>query len=273
MEFWKMHGAGNDFIIVDNRENRFGGSSAEKAERARTLCNRHFGIGADGMMFAEKSSVSGIKMSFYNSDGSEAAMCGNGIRCFAKYVYDKGIFSDTSFAVETGDGIRQVEIIDSKQDQSIVKVDMGIWDNKLIEFDLHVIDRVFTMAFLHIGVPHVVCFLEKNHDSRGLALEELINKYGPVIEKDPTFKDGTNVNFVTILGTRTLEVSTWERGAGRTLACGTGACASVIAAHKLKGLESSVYAEMPGGTVLISIQADDKIVMEGPAKLICKGTF
>lgn len=273
MEFWKMHGAGNDFIIADNRENQFAGNLPEKSKLAKSMCHRHFGIGADGMIFAEKSSICSIKMSFFNADGSEATMCGNGIRCFAKYIYDKGISPETEFDIETGDGAKRVKIIESRQDLSTVRVEMGKWDNNLIEFDLHVFDQTLTVSFLHMGVPHAVYFMDDRHGSDVSLREDFILKFGPAIEKNPIFKEGTNVNFVQILDNQRIRVDTWERGAGRTLACGTGASASVIVASRLKGLHNELDAEMPGGTVKITLLEDDGVFMEGPARTICKGTY
>ena len=225
------------------------------------------------MIFAEKSDISSIRMSFFNADGSEATMCGNGIRCFAKYLYDKGISNETEFDVETGDGIKKVSIIESKSDISTVKVEMGKWDNNLIEFDLQVLDNRMTISFLHMGVPHSVYFFEGILEKTGLQKEEFILKFGPAIERNPVFKEGTNVNFIEIINEKRIKVDTWERGAGRTLACGTGACASVIVASRLKGLGRTISAEMPGGLVDITLMDDDTVFMEGPAKLICKGTY
>jgi len=273
VEFWKMHGAGNDFIIVDNREHQIALDKKAKAELAEAACHRHFGIGADGMIFTEHSSIADIKMTFYNMDGSEATMCGNGIRCFTKYLYDKGIVSERTFAIETGDGVKTVNIIESAIEDSQIEVEMGKWDNNLIEFDIHVPEHVITLSFLHMGVPHSVCFVEKGKWTGDMALDDLTLRFGPLIEKNPVFKEGTNVNFVEVLDNSHIKMSTWERGAGKTLACGTGACSSVIAANRLKGLDNSIMVEMPGGTVRITIMEDDRVFMQGPARLICKGIF
>lgn len=307
MDFWKLHGSGNDFILIDNRDGKIGDLSAV----AQASCHRHFGVGADGLMAVEPSSSAEVRMVYYNSDGSLAAMCGNGIRCFAKFVKDAGILTKDSFLVETGDGIKEVKILSENEKISQVQVDMGSHSEiqrNTISMAAMGLDREIELIFMHLGVPHAVILLED-----GLAdLTELTDKLGPLIEKHPAFPVGTNVNFVQInqwdglptdaesgskanKGSRAnegadLTVSTWERGAGRTLACGTGACAAAVAAlwagairPRQRGdgaAEAAVHVRMPGGEVTVTIAApgaqsepSPSILLSGPAELVCKGNF
>lgn len=261
MEFWKLHGSGNDFIIIDNRGNNFKNLSA----LAKSICHRRFGVGADGLMTAESSRTADIRMVYFNSDGSKAAMCGNGLRCFAKFVCDVGIVKGSSFSVETGDGIKKVIIVEHGEAKSIVRLEMGkpesIKEMKLENYEL---------VFMHLGVPHSVIFID---DTLGIdELIDLTEKVGPVIEKNAAFPQGANVNFVQSSGRNFLRVSTWERGAGRTWACGTGACASAVAAIYCKIVDScgKIIVEMPGGKVNVSVSDNQEVFLEGPAELICR---
>ena len=272
MDFWKLQGTGNDFILVDNRENTI----PSMADLAKAVCHRQFGVGADGLMAVEHSQTADVRMVYYNSDGSPAAMCGNGIRCFAKYVKDRGIVEAQAFSVETGDGIKQVGILEESEIRTVVQVDMG---------SSHGIRTIEVgsaeLIFMQMGVPHSVYFTPDG--------AQLVTQLGPVIEASPVFPEGTNVNFVTLhakdpldesLNQSILEVHTWERGAGRTLACGTGACAAAIAA-----VETGLYKGQPdlSGSVLVPVQmaggrvsvtlTKDTVYLTGPAELICKGTF
>ena len=267
MEFSKMHGAGNDFIIIDNRNLII----ADKVSLVKRACHRHFGIGADGFMFVEKSNISDIKMSFYNSDGSEATMCGNGIRCFAKYVFDKKIVDKKEFAIETGDGIKNITVVKDSPKESIISVGMGTWrgyrdknekvidtqniESEGISFDIHCI---------HMGVPHGVIFVEHID-------ENITTKHGQKIEKNRLFPEGINVNFVKVVDPCHLLVDTWERGAGKTLACGTGVCSSAVISNIKRNTEKEVEVKVPGGTLYIKIDNEGTVTMEGSATNICEG--
>lgn len=270
MDFWKLHGTGNDFILIDNREH----SSGDLSTLAQSVCHRRFGVGADGLIAAEESKIADIRMVYYNSDGSSATMCGNGLRCFAKFVQDYGIISYNSFTVETGDGIKEVSIQSQHEAESIVKLEMGKPTN-LKEMEILESGHSYNLIFMHIGVPHSVIFLNEVTSQKHIS-NELINltdNIGPLIEKNPAFLEGTNVNFVQLVDNKSIIVSAWERGAGRTWACGTGACASAFATHYQNKVTSTVEVRMPGGKVIVSISEDDTLYMQGPAKLICKGTF
>ena len=273
MNFWKMHGAGNDFILVDNRNNIY----ENKNELAKAVCNRHFGIGADGFMVAEKSDEYDIKMIYYNSDGSDASMCGNGIRCFSKYAHDNKMVDGDTFTVETADGPKIIDIIRIDEKKSIVSVDMGQWqynsnsvpvnssEAEYIDKDITVNDKNFKISCVHMGVPHSVIFVDKIN-------EEQTCKYGAEIEKDKLFPENINVNFVEIVSDNYIKVDTWERGAGKTLACGTGVCSAAIISNRLKGINSKVEVEVAGGKIQIEVK-DKKVIMTGEAATICKGEF
>ena len=270
MEFWKLHGAGNDFILVDDRNAEI----EDLPGLAMAACDRRKGIGADGLMAVGLSSVADFKMHFYNADGSLAAMCGNGIRCFSKYVRDKGLIDRTSFTVETGDGVKSIFMAKEEEQLSLVRVEMGR-AGEMKDLDLSSVGKGLRSVFLKVGVPHTMLFLkdEKGPMAFSDELIALTENYGPVIEKAPLFPEGTNVNFVSLCGKDRLLVSTWERGAGRTLACGTGACASAAAAYNLGMTGENVRVRMPGGEVKVSIADDGALLMEGEACLVCKGDF
>ncbi len=271
MDFWKLHGAGNDFILIDNRNNEV----EDLPRLAKAVCDRHKGVGADGLMGVGLSDIADVRMHFYNADGSLAAMCGNGIRCFSKYVRDKGIVEDSSFTVETGDGVKSISLSEETELTSIVRVEMGN-AGEMQALDLSAVCRGLQSVFLKVGVPHTMLFLRDANNGLSSFSDELIaltEKYGPVIEKAPVFPEGTNVNFVSSCGKDRLLVSTWERGAGRTLACGTGACASAAAAFHLGMTGPHVRVRMPGGEVSVTIADDGALLMEGEARLVCKGFY
>lgn len=268
MKFCKYQGAGNDFVIVDNMD-----LSIKEAipELAAAVCDRRFGVGADGFILAEPSDQADVKMNFYNADGSVAGMCGNGIRCFAKFITDHGITSGSPVSVETGDGIKHVEIIESAELITRVRVDMGSFSEMR-----NVSSCGFDVTAMHLGVPHAVIFA----DTRGQGMEKLsamAEEHGHDIEFADEFSPAhTNVNFVEIRGEDSILCSTWERGAGKTLACGTGACSSAVASHLEKGLADRIRVTMPGGEVIVSVKKEndtDIVYMEGSAVLTFKGEY
>lgn len=270
--FTKMHGVGNDFIIVDNRQN----DTINPSQTAVKVCNRHFGVGADGFMLVESSLISDIKMVFYNSDGSEATMCGNGIRCFAKFVYDEGIVSKESFYVETGDGIKQICIVQSNETESIVNVDMGQWtfssptiqhnSEEVMNKKIVISNETIEISCVHMGVPHGVVFVDEIDENKTA-------QYGSIIEKNSLFPQGINVNFSKVVNQHYMHVDTWERGAGKTLACGTGVCSSVIVANRLGKVGQEVVVNVAGGQLKINLSHEEKVTMEGKAVTICKGSL
>lgn len=271
MDFYKMQGAGNDFVFIEDFDNNI----VYECELAKKLCDRHFGIGADGLVIVRKSELADSKMVIINSDGSRANMCGNAIRCFGKYIYENNIINDTKFSVETGDGVKDIEIILEKNKVKYVRVYMGkaSYDGEniplnnlenLINTDVRVEDKVYKMTTVLMGVPHTVIFEENE--------EYDVVEDGSKIEKLNLFKEGTNVNFVKIIDKNHIRVNTWERGAGATLACGTGCSASVVISKKLGLVDSSneIFVKAPGGELIIEVLGDH-VYMKGPAKVVFKG--
>jgi len=261
----KMQGCGNDFVIIDFDE--YEKTNLEMSELAKKVCNRNFGVGADGMIIPKIGADSDFDISwyFYNSDGSTAQMCGNGMRCFAKYVYDKKILNKKLFSVKTGAGIIKPEILDDGN----VKVNMGtpILEDEKIPFrgerKISVLDQIFEITPVSMGNPHCVIFTDNDPF-------EMAKKYGPYIEKHEYFPEKTNTEFVHIKSQNEVDLCVFERGCGITLACGTGACATVVACVLNNLTENNVKVNLPGGAVYIEWQgtSDDlkqNIFMRGPA--------
>ena len=242
----KMQGCGNDFVILDYDE--FQKANLSMEELAKRLCDRHFGIGADGMIIPKKSEDKNIDIAwyFYNSDGTVAQMCGNGMRCFAKYVYDKGLVDKKEFSVMTGAGIIKPLLLDNGN----VRVDMGIpiLEDEKIPFKgertLKALDETFEITPVSMGNPHCVILTE--NDPMKMAL-----KYGETIEKHEYFPEKTNTEFVKIISKNEIDMRVFERGCGITLACGTGACASVVACVLNNLTEQKVKVNLLGGSVFV----------------------
>lgn len=267
MEFTKMQGAGNDFIFLLDLDLRY---YKLESKIARTVCDRHYGIGADGLVLVRKSTVADIKMVIINADGSLANMCGNATRCFGKYVYEKGIIEKENISLETGDGIKnlQLKIVDNKVCEVKVAIGKGSFSGKdiplsnkdsLINEEVLINGEGINMTSALVGVPHTV-IINSDYD---------VVK-GKEIEKFYLFKEGTNVNFVTIIDKNNIEVKTWERGAGATLACGTGCSASVLVTNKLGLTSNKVNVKAPGGNLIIEI-VDGEIYMSGGAEFVFEG--
>lgn len=266
MKITKMHGLGNDFIVFFDE----GTLELDVTDMAQRLCDRHTGIGADGLVIVMPSEVADVRMRIINSDGSEAEMCGNGIRCFAKYAYDRKIITKDIFTVETLAGIMTPEIVAEDGVAKLVKVNMGkptftasaipmaVEAEKVIDYTIDVDGTSYVVSSVLLGVPHTEVFVD---DVKTVPLTVL----GPKIEKHPLFLKGTNVNFVQVVNENTVKVRTWERGAGATLACGTGSCSSAVMAHE-KGLTGrSVDVELYLGTLHIDYDEDGTVYMTGPA--------
>lgn len=242
----KMHGCGNDFVFMDYEE--FLKTEKSLEELSEKLCDRHFGIGADGLIIPVpyKGNDADIEWRYYNSDGTTAQMCGNGMRCFARYVYDKGLVNKKSFAVKTLAGIKKPEILDDGN----IKVNMGkpILNEPDIPFSGEKIitsqQHTFIINPVSMGNPHCVIFTEENP-------MDMAKKYGPELEKHPYFPQKTNVEFVKVISENEIEMAVYERGCGITLACGTGACASVVASVLNTLTSNNVKVNLPGGTVYI----------------------
>ena len=274
----KMQGCGNDFVILDYDEYKKGVNEerwADMSEAAKILCDRNYGIGADGFIIPNQNTEnSDIGWFFYNSDGTTAQMCGNGIRCFSKYVYEKGLVSKKEFEVSTLAGIIKPKLLDDGQ----VRVNMSkpILESpkipfvpaKALNYMISVKDKVFEGNAISMGNPHFVIFAGQEEDTLALAKE-----YGALIETSAEFPEKTNVEFAKILSDEKIELRVWERGCGITLACGTGACATTVAAI-LNGLvEHSVDVRLLGGTVHIDwpgnkYDPDHDVYMTGPAEYV-----
>jgi diaminopimelate epimerase len=273
MHFWKMHGLGNDYIVIDNRDGQINGKRA--VELAKRLCERRFSVGADGMLLVCNSSVVDSKMRIFNADGSEAEMCGNGIRCFAKYCYENKIVRRTEFDVETLAGIKHVWLTLKGNEVQVVKVDMGApnWQRSslpmlgqgtCINEHLEVGGQPYKVTCLSMGNPHCILFVDNVDDAP-------VNCVGPLIENHPVFPKRTNVGFVQVLGRTQLKVRVWERGCGETLACGTGTCAAAAAAKKLDRISSKVTVHVLGGD--LNVEVSDAIFLSGAAKKVFEGTL
>jgi len=271
MKFWKMHGLGNDYIVINNRDNIMGEN--ELSGLARKLCERRFSVGADGLLLLYNSKKADAKMRIFNSDGSEAEMCGNGIRCFAKYCYENNIAKKNELRIETLAGIKTVWLIISKGEVKEAKVDMGspilergslpmLGRRTCINEDLAVDGEKFKVTCLSVGNPHCVILVD---DVKRFPVEEI----GPKIEKHQLFPNKVNVDFVQVLSKEELNVRVWERGCGETLACGTGACASVVAANLPKKIGKKAIVHLLGGD--LQIEYSGNIFMTGPAEKVFEG--
>jgi diaminopimelate epimerase len=273
MKFWKMHGLGNDYIVIDNGDARI--NDAEATELALKLCRRRFSVGADGVLFASNSTMADVKMRIFNADGSEAEMCGNGIRCFAKYCYENNIARRSELTVETLAGIKRTWLTVENGLVQPVMVDMGVpvlersqipmvGQGTFINEDLRVNGDTYKATCLSVGNPHCVIFVDAVDDFP-------VQRVGAKIEKHPLFPKRTNVEFAQILSENELKVRVWERGCGETLACGTGACATVLAGNLLKRLGSKVRVHLLGGD--LEVEYAERLFLNGPAEKVFEGTL
>lgn len=272
LKFTKMQGLGNDYVYMDaiNQE------IENEKELAIKVSDRHFGIGSDGLILICKSEIADFKMRILNSDGSEAEMCGNGIRCVGKFVYDNGLTTKTDLKIETLAGIKELvlNVVDGKVDT--VRVNMGepILKPELIpvksinnKVELNVLDRKFDFTCVSMGNPHAITIVDdtKNFD---------VEKYGKIVEVDNHFPNRTNVEFINVIDKNNINMRVWERGAGETLACGTGSCASTVACI-LNGLvDRKVNVHLLGGDLLVEWnEEDNNVYMTGEAKTVFEGIW
>lgn len=265
IQFVKMQGTGNDFILIDQRpgaENII--AENELPDIAKRLCDRNFGIGADGLILILPSGKADHRMRIINSDGSEAEMCGNGIRCFTRYVWESSEEKKDVISVETLAGIMVPAPIIEGDSFVGVEVDMGEPAVESVKEPLKIENLDFSINKISMGNPHCVIFVE---DLQSIRLKEI----GPVIENLPQFPNRTNVEFVQVLNDREITLKVWERGAGETLACGTGACASVVAASLNNLTGKKVVVHLPGGDIGIEWAPDNHIIMRGPAEKVFEG--
>ena len=273
IKFTKMQGLGNDYVYMDAIHQKIENESS----LAQFVSNRHFGIGSDGLILICKSDVADFKMRMFNSDGSEAEMCGNGIRCVGKFVYDKGLTDKTTVTIETLAGIKTLELNTKEGKVETVKVDMGepilspkeipvISDEELVKnLMLEAEGRKFKFTCVSMGNPHAITEVE---DTEKFDVE----KYGKVLEVDKAFPNKTNVEFIQIIDKNHVKMRVWERGAGETLACGTGACATAVACYLNGKTDRNVEVELLGGKLFIEWNEENNhIYMIGPAVTVFEG--
>lgn len=270
MHIYKYHGLGNDFILTLDLD----GKTEASPERARKLCDRHTGIGADGWMLIRRSKDCDIGMYLYNSDGSVAEMCGNGLRCFSKFVYDHGLVKKEAFTVETLAGIMRVHVTAEDGKAKLITANIGkptfekaqipmVGQGECDREQLTALDKTFTVSACLMGVPHAVVFGKGFDDA-------FVAKYGPYLECHPAFPRKANINFADILDETTVHVRTWERGCGRTLACGTGSCATAVLCHRAGFTKDEVEIRLQEGSLFIRV-TEDGVIMTGPAALSFEG--
>ena len=304
INFTKMHGLGNDYLIINCMDNKNSKNDIGRIEEnkddiskiARYLCNRNFGVGADGIILVSKSNIADFKMNIYNSDGSEAEMCGNGIRCFAKYVYEENLTGKQEIKIETLAGIKDAYIRKSKINSEIMEITINMGraileidkipviqilkkdeiedsknileletkneivkegKNELVKIQLKVLEKELEAYCISMGNPHTVIFCED--------VEKVpIKSFGSLIEEDEHFPEKTNVEFIQVLGSSSIKMRVWERGVGETYACGSGACASVAVCNKLGITKEKVAVYLKGGELKIEIDEEtQEIYMTG----------
>lgn len=278
MKFTKMEGCGNDYIYVDGAREVI--PMEQKSELVKRLSDRHFGIGGDGVIFINPSNVADFEMEMYNMDGSRSEMCGNGIRCVGKYVYDKGLTQKTSISVVSCGKIKYLQLnVDTATGKvATVKVNMGApileaeevpvisKNRQVVDEAIDVAGRTYKMTCVSMGNPHAVVFVDKMVD------DETLQKVGPLFEHHERFPRRTNVEFVEIIDRAHVKMRVWERGTGETLACGTGACAVAVACVWNGLTETRVTVELLGGTLEIEWDRTNQLVyMTGPATTVFEG--
>ena len=280
INFTKMEGLGNDYVYINCTKHDISNAS----HLAKTISDRHFGIGSDGLILIKNSKKADFRMQMFNSDGTEAEMCGNGIRCVGKYVFDKGLTDKTTLKIETLAGIKKLKLNVENGKVKTVKVDMGepILENNLIpikdgkiykskgeiqfyKVNIEIDGDLKELTCISMGNPHSIVFTK---DVGRLNIE----KYGPIIEVDSHFPNKVNVEFIEIIDKHNIKMRVWERGTGETLACGTGACASVVASVLNGYTERNVTVELLGGKLDIEWNKEDNhVYMTGPAKIVFEG--
>lgn len=273
MKFTKMHGCGNDYVYV----NCFEETVKNPEEAAKIVSDRHYGIGSDGLILICPSDKADFRMAMYNLDGSEGKMCGNGVRCIAKYVYDHHLTDKTRISLETLGGIKYLDLNIKNGKVETVVVDMGepvltpedipvaVSGDQAVNIPLEVDGKVWYMTCISMGNPHAVVFVDNTQD---LDLE----KIGPKFEKHPIFPEQVNTEFVHVIDRHTVDMRVWERGSGETLACGTGACATAMACILNHMTDDEVLIHLLGGDLLIRYDREtNHIFMTGPAAEVFSG--
>ena len=273
MKFTKMEGLGNDYVYV----NCFQETVDNPSEVAKKVSDRHFGIGSDGLILIKPSEVADFRMDMYNADGSQAEMCGNGIRCVAKYVYDYGLTDKTSISIETLAGIKYLDLQVTDGKVSLITVNMGSPElipdkipvisnsTRVVDEPIEVDGTTYKMTCVSMGNPHCIVFVD---DTASFPLETV----GPLFENHERFPKRVNTEFIQLLDRKTVNMRVWERGSGETLACGTGACASAVACI-LNGLtEDEITLHLLGGDLIVRWDQEENLVyMTGPARVVFDG--
>ncbi len=273
MKFTKMQGIGNDYVYV----NCFKEQIENPSQAAIKVSDRHFGVGSDGLILIKPSDVADFEMEMYNADGSQGAMCGNGIRCVAKYVYDYHLTDKTSISVNTKSGIKYLDLTVEDGKVKEVKVNMGApilntaeipmiyGKEQVIAQPLNINQNLYEVTAVSMGNPHVIVYME---DVKNLKIEEV----GPYFEKSSVFPESVNTEFVRVIDRNTVEMRVWERGSGETLACGTGACAVAVACVLNGYTEDQVTVKLLGGDLKIFWDREANLVyMTGPAEVVFDG--
>ena len=274
LKFTKMQGCGNDYVYIST----FDQTVEDLSSVAKKLSDRHFGIGGDGVIFVCPSDVADGKMRMFNEDGSEGRMCGNGVRCVAKFLYDHGLARKETLTVETLSGIKTITLAMESGEVVGATVDMGkaetnpssipvlLEGEEIINRPITVGGREYRITCVSMGNPHCVVFAD---DVRSIPLEQI----GPLFERNPLFPESVNTEFIRVIDRTHLEMRVWERGSGETLACGTGACASVVAAVKNGYCDKNtpITVTLLGGDLRI-VYGDETVLMEGPARTVFEGT-
>lgn len=273
VKFTKMHGCGNDYVYIDCTKEMI--DNPEKV--SEYVSDRHFGIGSDGLILICPSDVADFRMKMYNADGSEGSMCGNGVRCISKYVYDKGLTDKTNISLETKSGIKYLELTVENEKVVKVKVNMGapilkpsdipVKSDKDVFIDEPVeVDGVdYRVTCVSMGNPHAVTFVD---DTSSIPIE----KIGPKFENHPIFPDRVNTEFVQLISRNEVNMRVWERGSGETLACGTGTCATVVACVLNDKTDDEVLVHLLGGDLFIKYDREnDTVWMTGPAEIVFEG--
>ena len=273
IKFTKMHGLGNDYVYIDAINQKI----QNELKLAQFVSNRHFGIGSDGLILICESKVADFKMRMFNSDGSEAEMCGNGIRCVGKFVYDKGFTSKTTVTIETLAGIKTLKLNIKDKKVETVGVDMGepileadkipviSKEEPVKNLELEAENRKFKFTCVSMGNPHAITIVENTKEFE-------VERYGKILEVDKAFPKKANIEFAQVIDKENIKMRVWERGAGETLACGTGACATAVACNLLNLTGRKVNIELLGGILNIEWNENDNhIYMTGPAVTVFDG--
>ncbi len=287
MKFSKLQATGNDFILVDTLT---APKEGDWGELAQAMCDRHFGIGADGLILVQKSTIADLKMRIFNSDGSEAEVSGNGLRCFAKYAIEKGLVgkmssrarqSNRSLTIETLSGVRNVKTYMSGNEVNRAEVNMGLPRFQpeeipvkakvdiipILEYPLLLDGKKLTLSLLSVGNPHAVSFVSSS------VADFPLSEIGPKVERHPMFPQRTNFEVARVSSREKIEARVWERGVGETLACGSGACAIAVAARLLNYVEHQVDIMLDGGTLTVSWDGVGEVLLSGPVEEVFTGEW